>query len=177
MWKQKVGIFEDEDLEACTQYYPASVAHLDGCVVAGVFFTAADGWATEIGSLYGSQHKFLRNYHLWEYPVIVPGILSKKEVCSILPFSSHLFDCNRNAEGLLEHYSIAVLPFQKIGPGGFTWITELCPRWDPHLCPQPGVSHRHRLFFFETPDGRDPFAEKPGRIEFTQIAGSAALSF
>ena len=44
MKTQKVGIFEDEDMEAGTQYYSAPGADMDRRVVADIFFVATDEW-------------------------------------------------------------------------------------------------------------------------------------
>jgi len=43
MKTQKVSIFEDEDMEAGTQYCSASDADMDRCVVIAIFFGATDG--------------------------------------------------------------------------------------------------------------------------------------
>ncbi len=52
---------------------------MDRCVVIVIFFVAADGWCAEIIHRHGSQHNIVCNHYLWEYPVLIPGILSKKK--------------------------------------------------------------------------------------------------
>jgi hypothetical protein len=117
MKTQKVGIFEHEDLEAEAQYYSAPVADMDRCVVIDFFFTAADGWLAEINDLHSSQCNIIRNHYLWEYPVLISGILSKEKVRSVRYFSSAIFDFNRNAEGLHRHYPIQECAVHKHTPG------------------------------------------------------------
>ena len=40
---QKVSIFEDEDMEAGTQYYSTTGVDMDSRVVIDIFFVATDG--------------------------------------------------------------------------------------------------------------------------------------
>ena len=71
----KGSIFEHEDPEADTQYYSASGADMDRCVVVDDFFTAADGWFAEINHLHGGECNIVRNYYLREYPVLISGVV------------------------------------------------------------------------------------------------------
>ena len=104
MKTQKVGIFEHEDMEASTRYYSAAGADMDRRVVIAIFFGVTDGWFAEIGHNHGSQHNIVCNHYLWEYPALIPGVLSKKKVRIVRDFSSVLFNFNRNAKGLCKLY-------------------------------------------------------------------------
>jgi len=95
-------------MEAGTKYYSAPGADMDRRVVIGFFFGAADGWFAEISHLHGSQRNIVCNHYLWEYPVVISGILSKEKVRIVRHISSVLFNFNRNAKGLRRHYRLQV---------------------------------------------------------------------
>src|SRR6185312_13892857 len=143
---QKVSIFEHEDLEAITRYCTAAVADMDCRVVIDFFFVAADGRCAEIGHHHRGQRDIVCRHYLWEYPVLISGILSKEKVLIIRYFCSALFDSDRDAKRLHRHDPLQAFSVDKGGPGQFGCFTELCPRWGPDLCPQPGFSHCPCLF-------------------------------
>ena len=112
----EVGIFKHENMETSTQYCSAPGADVDSRVVAAIFLSAADGRFTEINHIHGSQHHIVCHHYLWEYPVVVSGILSKEKVRTVRYFSSVLFNFNRNAKGLRRHYRLRV-SVEKNNPG------------------------------------------------------------
>ena len=95
-------------MEENTRYCSALGADMDCRVVIAIFFGFTDGWFAEIGHNHGSQHNIVCNHYLWEYPVVVSGIVSKEKVRIVRYFSSVLFDFNRNAKRLCGHYSLKV---------------------------------------------------------------------
>src|SRR6185312_6310807 len=101
---EKVSIFEHEDREAGAQYCSAPGADLDRRVAIDIFFAAADGWFVEIKHIHHRQRNIVCHHYLWEYPVLIPGILSKKKVHSVWYFGSVVFNFNRNAKGLRKRY-------------------------------------------------------------------------
>jgi|SRR5579863_1695843 len=119
MKSSKVGIFVHEEREASTQYYSAPDADMDRRAVVDIFFSAADGWFAEICDLHGSQCRIVRNHYLREYPVLVSGILSKKEVRSLRYFSSTFFDFDWHAKGLCRHDPLQACAAHKNTTGWF----------------------------------------------------------
>jgi hypothetical protein len=103
-------------VEASTQYCSTPGADMDRCFVIAIFFGVADGWFAEIGHNHGSQYNIVCNHYLWEYPVVVSGILSKEKVRTVRYFSSVLFNFNMNAKGLRRHYRLRV-SVEKNNPG------------------------------------------------------------
>jgi hypothetical protein len=95
-------------MEASTRYCSAPGADMDCRFVIAIFFGVADGWFDEISRIHGSQYNIVCNHYLWEYPVLIPGILSKEKVRIVWYFSSVLFNFNRNAEGLRGHSRLQV---------------------------------------------------------------------
>jgi hypothetical protein len=164
-------------MEASIQYCSAPGADLDRRVAIAIFFVAANGGFAKITHLHGSQRLILCSHHLWQYLVVLPAIVSKEKVHSVRYFYSILFNFNRNAKGLRGHHPLQVYPAHKNGSGQFVYFIELCARWYTDLRTQPGFSDLYCLLHFKTTDRGNPFAEKPGGIEFAQIAGTAALSF
>jgi hypothetical protein len=90
---------------------------LDRRVVIDIFFAVTDGWLAENSHLHGGQRNILCNYYLWEYPVLISGVLSKEKVRIVRYFSSVLFNFNRNAKGLRRHYPLPVFSVDKNRPG------------------------------------------------------------
>jgi hypothetical protein len=113
---QKVGIFEDEDMEAGTQYYSTTGADMDSRVAAAIFFSAAYGGFAEISHIRGSQHNSVCNHYLREYPGIISRFLSKKEIRVVRHISSVLFNFNRNAKGLRRRYPLRIFSADKKSP-------------------------------------------------------------
>jgi len=104
-------------MEENTRYCSALGADMDCRVVIAIFFGAADGRFAEISHIYGSQHNIICNHYIREYPVVIPGILSKKKVRIVRHISGVLFNFNRNAKGLRRHAPLQVCPVDKNTPG------------------------------------------------------------
>ena len=114
-------------MEAGNQYCAAPGADMDRRVVIDIFFTAPDGWVAEISDLHGSQRNIVRHHYLWEYPVLISGILSKETVRSLRYLSNGLFDFNRNAKGIRWHYPLQVFSADKNRPGRFAYLLSYVP--------------------------------------------------
>jgi hypothetical protein len=114
---EKVRIFEHEDIAASTQYCSVPGVDLDRRVVFGFFFVVTDGRVAEISHLHGGQCNIVCNYYLWEYPVLISGVLSKEKVRILWYFSSVLFNFNWNAKRLRRHSPLQVFAVDKNRPG------------------------------------------------------------
>jgi hypothetical protein len=95
-------------MEASTQYCSAPGADMDRRVVIDIFFVGTDVWFAEIIHKRGSQHNFICNHYLREYPGIISRILSKKKIRVVRHNSSVLFNINRNVKGLRRRYPLRV---------------------------------------------------------------------
>ena len=93
-------------MEASTQYYSVPGVDLDRRATVDVFFAVADGWFAENGHLHGSQRNIVCHYYLWEYPILISGILSKTKICLVRHQRNASFDFNRSLEGLCFHCAI-----------------------------------------------------------------------
>jgi hypothetical protein len=111
-------------MEASTQYCSAPGAGMDRRVVVDIFLAVTDGRFAEISHIHDSQLNIVCNHYLWEYPVLIPGILSKEKVRMVRYFSSVLFNFNRNAKGLHRHDPLQVRSADKNTPGWFAYFTE-----------------------------------------------------
>src|SRR5580704_5390009 len=91
-----------------TQYCSAPGADMDSRVVIDVFFAVTDEWLAENSHLYGSQRNIGCNHYLWEYPVLISGVLSKKKIRMVRNIRSTVFNFNRHVKRLHKHYPLPV---------------------------------------------------------------------
>ena len=92
---------------------------MDRRVAIDVFFAVTDEWFAENSHLRGSQRNIGCNHYLWEYPVLISGVLSKKKVRMVWYISSTLFNSNRDVKRLHKHYALPVFSVYKNSPGKF----------------------------------------------------------
>ena len=93
-------------METSTQYCSVSGVDLDRRAVIDLFFGVTDGGIVEISHLHGSQCNIVCNYYLWEYPVLISGVLSKTKICLVRHKRNVFVGFNRDSEGLCFHCAI-----------------------------------------------------------------------
>jgi hypothetical protein len=99
---------------------------MGGSVVADIFFVATDGWFAEISHIHGSQYNIICNHHLWQYPGVIPGVLSKRKVCPVWYHGGGFFDFNRDFKGVCFYHIIPIFFIDKTGSDNILYVTWLC---------------------------------------------------